>query len=897
MKKFNLIWLLAIVLLALLPSIQAILIDDLTAYFSFDEGSGTKAYNNVSGGDTANFTGSGGAWTSASKLGSSAYNYTNAFDTDTNKFVTHYSLFQKSNITINYWARTNDASQWYMMPVKWDSSGQVFFRSIWGMDGSGANNNISSFMGTGADPRIDTSSLLRNGTYQMITTVIQSRGAGSYNLSLYYNGVLVATDTATPSSISPTDPINIGNRFDGIIDELGFWERALNEAEIQELYNSNIGLAYPFTSSGASPTISFQGQTPVNNTAYYQPITDSFSVNTTTSNFGGTVSQSHYLYNSSGSLIMQNNQSSGQNYTSTFSGLSVGTYYFNATATNTTNSTSSETRTIYFYDLTSGSITSPANNTNTSSQYLNVTWSNATITPSATPVVVSYHELFLYNSTLGFVKRLVNTTNLNLTNWDIYNENLTVGIYYLLLNQTDNQTNTATSTYTQINITTNAILNVTAYTSIGNTPILTFNGWIYDLNTTSNTTYSTTTGQALLNTIRGNQNTIYLTNTTYSQNNTLQNVNITSNLVNLTFYLYTTNTLNITFYDQATPTVILTGPTISADFISTMASYNYTTTNGTMYAILLTPDTYTIRYRSTGYTERVYVFTLTNTTYNTLNLYLLNSTSGTENLTVSVVDQLVTPYTNINVKSLKYDLTSNSYILQEIRSVNSNGQAMFSVTFNDEFYKFIVEDRNTGEVLKTTEPDYISSTSLTIQINRGQDYSEEVVNYGSITASVVFNTATNNFRFEWNDANGITEGVLFTTYLFANNTYTLVNSSTSISASGTLLHSVTAINGTTYSSFAYYLEDGTYKFLTGNSYTYPDPDKEVWGNMGLFAQIMLTLGVSALVFISPVLAMLLSPLTIVIGAYMGWISFGTTLIASYLLVLGFIMAVIVSVKK
>jgi hypothetical protein len=38
-----------------------------------------------------------------------------------------------------------------------------------------------------------------------------------------------------------------GNYFDGVIDEVGFWKRALTPAERTELYNSGNGKTYPFT--------------------------------------------------------------------------------------------------------------------------------------------------------------------------------------------------------------------------------------------------------------------------------------------------------------------------------------------------------------------------------------------------------------------------------------------------------------------------------------------------------------------------------------------------------------------------------------------------------------------------------------------------------------------------
>lgn len=41
---------------------------------------------------------------------------------------------------------------------------------------------------------------------------------------------------------------NASNYHDGLVDEVGIWKRVLSEAEIDELYNSGTGLAYPFSS-------------------------------------------------------------------------------------------------------------------------------------------------------------------------------------------------------------------------------------------------------------------------------------------------------------------------------------------------------------------------------------------------------------------------------------------------------------------------------------------------------------------------------------------------------------------------------------------------------------------------------------------------------------------------
>ncbi len=46
------------------------------------------------------------------------------------------------------------------------------------------------------------------------------------------------------------------NRFwNGQIDELGIWNRVLNDIEIQELYNNGYGLEYPFNNPNNNPPL------------------------------------------------------------------------------------------------------------------------------------------------------------------------------------------------------------------------------------------------------------------------------------------------------------------------------------------------------------------------------------------------------------------------------------------------------------------------------------------------------------------------------------------------------------------------------------------------------------------------------------------------------------------
>ena len=70
-----------------------------------------------------------------------------------------------------------------------------------------------------------------------------------------------ADQTGSAATIANTTaPFEVGHwvddvgNFDGIIDEIGVWSRALTDAEIISLYNSGVGLSYPFSTSKGTPS-------------------------------------------------------------------------------------------------------------------------------------------------------------------------------------------------------------------------------------------------------------------------------------------------------------------------------------------------------------------------------------------------------------------------------------------------------------------------------------------------------------------------------------------------------------------------------------------------------------------------------------------------------------------
>lgn len=111
---------------------------------------------------------------------------------------------------------------------------------------NGSINGI--FFGSGSVESI--SAITNTSDYVMATfTYVNS----TKNMSIYFNGVyqrssIVNNLNGQINRIGKYGSISQQNtQFTGSIDEIGIWLRALNNSEIQTLFNNNTGLTYPFT--------------------------------------------------------------------------------------------------------------------------------------------------------------------------------------------------------------------------------------------------------------------------------------------------------------------------------------------------------------------------------------------------------------------------------------------------------------------------------------------------------------------------------------------------------------------------------------------------------------------------------------------------------------------------
>lgn len=466
------------------------------------------------------------------------------------------------------------------------------------------------------------------------------------------------------------------------------------------------------------------------------------------------------------------------------------------------------------------------------------------------------------SNTTGQIKILLNSETYNVT---IFKENF--------INQTKEISITPLE-QKQINfIIGNSLINITAKKFFGSTIVNEFTTNITridgDYNYSNETT--TTTGLIQFPLIEGTYS-LFIDAPGYAT----QNINITVNETyqGYEFLLYTTNSISFIFRDEETKELI---DNITMELISDYYANNYTTSNGTMYLDLLTPTKYTIRYDSPqDYDERFYYFNLLNRSHTNLTLYLVNNVSATD-IIATVYDEGNHLIEDCYIKVLRYDLTTNSYLVQEIVKTNFEGTGILNLILNDEFYKFILE-YPLGTVVKETSPTYIYETSIAFQILLGEDVATNFYNSMDISyTDVVFNDNTNNFRWTYSDSNAVVSRACLKVYAIKNLRETFYNSTCVSSSSSTLLIHASEVNGTTYRADAYVTMLGTEYFITSGYHAFKAPSTT--GNFGVFMVAILTMFFVFVGYWSKTIALILTPLPLFFGSILGIIdiSIGVTL--------------------
>ena len=229
---------------------------DLMAAWQFNAGAGATVVDTSGNGNDATL--SGASWTASSRTGDSAL----SLDGSGNYIQTPVDLSTATSFTLSAWFQADTtAGQHHIL---WQG---VSTQNGWGdpLDNSPTSsemhltvgrhdldNKITFFLGyldadansidiTSASNFTDTS-----GWHQAVV-VVSDLGGGTLQADLYVDGVLEGSDTGNQTDRSQWDsnlligrPGGAQRYFDGKIDDVGVYDRALTPAEVSALYQTGI---------------------------------------------------------------------------------------------------------------------------------------------------------------------------------------------------------------------------------------------------------------------------------------------------------------------------------------------------------------------------------------------------------------------------------------------------------------------------------------------------------------------------------------------------------------------------------------------------------------------------------------------------------------------------------
>ena len=235
--------------------------NSLIAYYGMDYYNSTGIYDNSSYGNFALFNGTLGTSDIVSGKRGNALN----FDRTTNSYLNAGEILPTNSYTESAWiymAQQTASNEYNILSGDTTSGGHAFWvpnslsssfcsntgGTAWAVR-AGHNNDWCEVVSTSAVP-LNTWTHV-SVTYDSTTTTMK----------LYFNGVLEDTNTSVDAVSDPTVQIGgfIGNNlWNGSLDEVTLFNRALSDSEIQALYNSSqYGLKNNFTNLVENTTYNY----------------------------------------------------------------------------------------------------------------------------------------------------------------------------------------------------------------------------------------------------------------------------------------------------------------------------------------------------------------------------------------------------------------------------------------------------------------------------------------------------------------------------------------------------------------------------------------------------------------------------------------------------------------
>ncbi len=336
---------------------------------------------------------------------------------------------------------------------------------------------------------------------------------------------------------------------------------------------------------------------------------------------------------------------------------------------------------------------------------------------------------------------------------------------------------------------------------------------------------------------------------------------------NLTFSMLGLNSINFSVFDEITELLLPENASIilvSDDFFG-----NFTADDGKLYLQNIIAGDYRITYSALKYTQRDYFVSILNDSNQSIDLYLLSITNGTD-VTFTVQDNSGNELTNATIRLKRYYISTNSYRIVAMARTNEEGEALIDVDFNDAYYELLVTFNEFS--LRTIGTRIISLTRiLTMDLIPPPFDTVDAIN--DITTSLTFNNVSQTFSYVFTDLTGVNREATLDVIKTTPTTSDIVCTSTDTTSSGTLLCVVNTTNITgTYTAKGFITISGnkilmrTKEISTGIVSQF----KSVWGTQGIFFTILVAGVLGGLgAAISPAVGIIMFIVGIAIASFLG----------------------------
>jgi len=224
------------------------LVTDLVSYYKLDENAASTTVADSEGSNT------GTASTNTANLYDASGKINSAFDFDgSSEYINVGTMGDWGGTietsSISFWISTTDISSYVMGIINTGSYGSMI-SFLMNADGK----IVFEIREEAASPiySATSDSAINDGDWHHIVGTLDGT-----NTRIYVDGTINDTISSSVSSFDNFDyPYTIGARnnrgliqshFDGKLDEVGIWSRALNSTEVENLWADGDGFAYPFT--------------------------------------------------------------------------------------------------------------------------------------------------------------------------------------------------------------------------------------------------------------------------------------------------------------------------------------------------------------------------------------------------------------------------------------------------------------------------------------------------------------------------------------------------------------------------------------------------------------------------------------------------------------------------